>query len=402
MSNTVKLTVYDNLTRDDKESILISLCMAPGLASQISSKGPGDWIAAVDKLGGWQRTDIWRPYPSSARLLGIPLVKRVGSLSPAEREVLAKTIASDWETVAADFGAKRIDVTNHMYPGFTNLDAARRVVQLACDRNVACAWMSTSVETRIGVSNLPFLTQFESCSHGAEPVPAPTQLVSGPSSSLSSYAMAIDAKAPAKTMRQIIAVKGHATIAKLITALDANDAWLEVLSVKQSDANIGASFAAMKAELVQKKAADDEYNAPFNLLCALCETDMFGAMSVGEFVKTLFGPVPSLQKTAAKIISGLEQSERKKANAAQSATAALIDWSELITSNNLKLEDNVSFQSVMEKLSKLGVVSYGDVAHASVKDLVGCGFKKVSAAKLKTLVAPQPPVVRDSDDDDDE
>lgn len=172
----------------------------------------------------------------------------------------------------------------------------------------------------------------------------------------------------------------------------------------QSNAKVAASFAAINAKLIREKAANDDYNVPYNMLSILCETNKFGNMAVGKFVETLLAPVPALQKTVAKIISELEQSERKNSDAINAATATLINWNEMITKHNLKLQPDISVQTVIRSLGDLGVDSLDDLVHTEVEDLVKCGLKKVSATKLKALVdaqrsVPRPPTSRDSNDD---
>lgn len=220
----------------------------------------------------------------------------------------------------------------------------------------------------------------------AAPGPSPAA-VDGPTAAVK----AIDKKERVVTMGEIVSVIGDKTVAIMIAALDAKDAWAELLSAPQ-EAQVAAAFAQLKVQLRQAKDADADYNAPYNLLRVLCETQKFGTMPVREFVETLFAPVPSLRAAANEILARLEQSEGRRLNATLGATAALINWTELISANGLQLKERVSVQDVIRALEELGVASFNDLQHAEVADLVNCGFKKVSANKLMALaVAPQPP-----------
>lgn len=129
------MQVYNSLSIDDKQSVLIALGCPPGQTSQVCSKGPGEWIATVSHFGGWENKDIWARFPTAAReLYGTSIAASMDQLSQKDRASVAEAIASDWYAICSHLNIEPAYITSNLYAGATPLDCARFLVQRAASR----------------------------------------------------------------------------------------------------------------------------------------------------------------------------------------------------------------------------------------------------------------------------
>jgi len=382
-----KIQLYNQLTQDNKESILISLGVPAGTASTVASRGSADFFATVDQYNGWTQSKLL--HSAASNLLGFPSQtrsgNRLGTSTPSQRGALVDLVAPNWQAFSGHLNVAPSKIEAQVHAGASPFELATKLVQMLYNENrsiddiaAACVLAGWHVNHVNRIFN------------GAA---APVGISSATAPRGSSILDQLDEEEQPKTMREIVNAPGNKTTATMVTALSRpSQPWKALLDADQSDAKVAAVFAHLREELGKSE------NPAFDLLARLVETKRFGNMTPTTFVETLFVPVAELKAVARKIIADYDDASDKQRAALKSKTAALINWRETIARLNLGLRKGFTTANVIDALEELGVANEEHLKHVKASEFVECGFNMISA---RTLVQEfgKTPAVMDEDEE---